>query len=248
MFAKLHDRLGTAGLVVAIVALVAALGGTAYAAAKLNGTQKKEVEKIAKKFAGKPGAPGATGAAGPKGDPGAAGAPGKDGSQGPTGSTGPTGKEGKEGKEGSPWTAGGTLPSGKTETGAWVVQGSGFGNFYATVSFPIALGSGLDASHVHMINNAGEEITFNGETGEEELAAQTKCLGTAEAPAPVAGNLCVYASFKGANMRVGSNLIILPGLTGINGAAGAGTTGARIVVANLSGTSQSAGTWAVAAP
>jgi hypothetical protein len=79
------------GLTVAIVALIVALTGTAFAAAKLNGTQKKEVEKIAKKFAGKPGAPGAQGAQGPVGPQG----PG-----GPKGDTGPEGKKGDKGDEG----------------------------------------------------------------------------------------------------------------------------------------------------
>ena len=49
MISKLHNRLGTAGFVVAIIALVAALSGGAYAAqqANLSKQQKKEVKKIA---------------------------------------------------------------------------------------------------------------------------------------------------------------------------------------------------------
>ena len=43
MFAKLHNRFGTAGLVVAVVALIAALAGTAIAAGGLNAKQKKEL-------------------------------------------------------------------------------------------------------------------------------------------------------------------------------------------------------------
>ena len=81
----IREPFGTAGLVVACVALIAALGGTALAAAKLNSTQKKEVEKIAKKYAGKPGAPGAQGPAGPQGP---AGANGKDGTNGTNGTNG----------------------------------------------------------------------------------------------------------------------------------------------------------------
>jgi hypothetical protein len=81
----IREPFGTAGLVVACVALVAALGGTALAASALNGKQKKEVEKIAKKYAGKPGAAGAQGPAGP------AGAAGKDGSNGSNGSAGAAG-------------------------------------------------------------------------------------------------------------------------------------------------------------
>jgi hypothetical protein len=86
---SIREPFGTAGLIVACVALVAALGGTAFAATKLNSTQKKEVEKIAKKFAGKPGAPGA---------PGTNGTNGTNGAKGGTGEQGPEGLEGEAGK------------------------------------------------------------------------------------------------------------------------------------------------------
>jgi hypothetical protein len=88
---KLHDKLGTAGLVIAVVALIAALGGTAFAAVdRLSGQEKKEVKKIATKLAkagaqgpqGLAGSPGPAGPVGPRGaagDPGAPGAPGNDG-------------------------------------------------------------------------------------------------------------------------------------------------------------------------
>ncbi|HEU5063123.1 MAG TPA: hypothetical protein VFT79_08245 [Solirubrobacterales bacterium] len=85
MLSRLHNKLGTAGLVVSIVALVAALTGAAYAADKLSSQEKKEVKKIAKKFAGKrgpqgpQGLPGPAGPAGPAGNNGANGADGADG-------------------------------------------------------------------------------------------------------------------------------------------------------------------------
>ncbi len=85
MLKRIREKFGTAGLIVAIVALVVAVAGTAYAATKLNGTQKKEVEKIAKKFAGKDGA---TGAQGPAGAAGAKGDKGNAGDKGPGGSPG----------------------------------------------------------------------------------------------------------------------------------------------------------------
>jgi hypothetical protein len=98
----IREPFGTAGLIVACVALVAALGGTALAAkGALTGKQKKEVEKIAKKFAGKPGAAGAQGPAGPQGAQGAAGAAGKDGAQGAQGATGATGAPGAAGAQGA---------------------------------------------------------------------------------------------------------------------------------------------------
>lgn len=94
MFSRIHEKLGTAGFIIAIVALVAALSGGAYAAKSgLSGKEKKEVQKIAKKeatkFAGKPGA---NGAAGPAGPVGPAGANGKDGSNGTNGTPGAAGK------------------------------------------------------------------------------------------------------------------------------------------------------------
>jgi hypothetical protein len=155
MFKKLHDRLGTAGLVVAIVALVAALAGTAIAAGGLTAQQEKQVKKIAKKYAGKQGprgpagSPGGqgpigpAGAAGAKGDPGtngtngaagatgatgatgAAGATGATGAKGVTGTTGPTGVTGTAGATGATGPVGPTLPPGVTETGAWSVVGEG---------------------------------------------------------------------------------------------------------------------------
>jgi len=157
MIDRIHQKLGTAGFVIAIVALVAALSGGAYAAkGGLSGKQKKEVTKIAqteaKKFA-KQGKQGAPGPAGAKGDTGAAGPAGANGDAGAAGGAGAPGKSvvlgnapasecpeggtsvgvegsgdaqfvcnGAEGPQGQPWTAGGTLPSGATETGAWGVN------------------------------------------------------------------------------------------------------------------------------
>lgn len=93
MYQRFHDRFGTAGVLIAVVALIAALSGTALAAkGALTGKQKKEVEKIAKKFAGKDGAPGT---AGQNGSPGAAG---KDGANGTNGTNGVPGADGEDGK------------------------------------------------------------------------------------------------------------------------------------------------------
>ena len=53
MLSRLHQKLGTAGLVVAVVALVAALGGAAIAAGGgLTGQETQEVKKSAQKFGG----------------------------------------------------------------------------------------------------------------------------------------------------------------------------------------------------
>lgn len=89
MLTKLREPFGKAGLIVAIVALIAALGGGAYAASgSLTGKQKKEVKKIAQKYAGKPGANGTNGAKGDTGAPGSNGTNGANGSPGAPGAAG----------------------------------------------------------------------------------------------------------------------------------------------------------------
>jgi hypothetical protein len=156
MLRRVKKRLGAngPGLTVAVIAMLIALTGGAFAASgALTSQQKKEVKKIAKGFAGKPGAPGAPGGQGPVGPAGGPGAKGDPGGQGKEGSEGPAGESvvtasiptgvlacnqlggtevklenapqgeevcnGEKGKEGSPWTAGGVLPPGATETGSW---------------------------------------------------------------------------------------------------------------------------------
>ncbi|HWO16531.1 MAG TPA: hypothetical protein VNM89_07450 [Solirubrobacterales bacterium] len=95
MFNRIRDRFGTAGLIVSVVALVAALAGTAFAAAGLNSKQKSQVKAIAKQFAGKPGATGPAGPAGPAGANGKDGAAGTNGTNGTPGTNGTNGTNGK---------------------------------------------------------------------------------------------------------------------------------------------------------
>lgn len=83
------------GLTVAVIALVVALSGGAFAASGgLTKTQKKQVESIAKKL-GPPGPPGATGPAGPTGPAGAKGDAGQQGKEGQQGKDGAKGEEGE---------------------------------------------------------------------------------------------------------------------------------------------------------
>jgi hypothetical protein len=184
MFNRIHQKLGTAGFIISIVALVAALGGGAYAASGgLTGKQKKEVEKIAKSVS-KPGKTGATGATGPAGAAGTAGAKGDTGATGTAGTNGTNGV-GTPGKEGSPWTAGGTLPSGKTESGNWAYGPAEEGTIgFASIAFGIPLTSAPTFVYVEA-------------PGEEEES----CPGTAAEPKAKAGVLCLYqAGFKNATI------------------------------------------------
>jgi len=248
----IREPFGTAGLVVACVALIAALGGTALAAGALTGKQKKEVEKIAKKFAGKPGAAGATGPAGPtgaagtagdkgdKGEPGEKGKPGENGKPGEKGDEGSPGespigtsftgektvgsvtcKEGGveyesggesslvcNGKEGSPWTAGGTLPTGKNEKGTWYAEGRGGVDVRTAISFPIPLSEPIESSHIHIFGQDEGPVflQFCGGNFENPIAKQP-------------GVLCIFTGLteKAEEIVVLSNEL-LPGEAGKTGA------------------------------
>ena len=183
MLSRIHNKLGTAGLVVAVIALVAALAGTAIAAAGLNSKQKKEVTKIAKKYAGKPGTPGAQGPAGPQGPAGSQGA------AGPQGPTGPAGKFGPEGPEGVCSTSNCVLPTGVTETGTFLAPGAeeaieGGAEADTNISFNIPLSS---TPELHYVNKEGKE-----QSG-ENFIAPVNCLGTPEEPKAKPGQLCLYA-------------------------------------------------------
>jgi hypothetical protein len=231
MLQRFRDQVGTAGLIVAVVALVLALGGGAYAASgALTGKQKKEVEKIAKKYAGKPGTAGATGpagAAGAKGDTGAAGAAGAEGKQGIQGKEG---KEGAEGLEGSPWTAGGTLPVGSTETGVWTLYGGSTASEVASpISFPIPLAAGLSGTKVHFAPGLGE-----GPTG--------TCTGNVSNPTAPSGTLCVYNAHL-APETAGPTFAGIYNATA--SAEGTSKSGALIFFTGVVAESEGYGSWAV---
>lgn len=252
MYRRFHDRFGTAGVLVAVIALVLALGGSALAASgALTGKQRKEVEKIAKKYAGKPGEKG------PKGDAGASGANGKDGTNGTNGKDGTNGTNGKSvvtgavtpgpsceeggafvevegqpaskknvcnGKEGSPWTAGGALPSGKTETGSWgTILKEGESDTIA-FSFTLPIEPAVAPHYVP-----------TGTTAE--------CPGVvAGVPKAEPGHLCVYAGSGEAGA-----LTIEGFLTPLEFNLGAGPTGSLLLVKCTSPQCIRFGPWAATA-
>lgn len=97
MFHKVRERLGSAGLAVAIVALIVALSGGAYAATATD-SAKKPAKGLTKaqvialiKANSKPGPPGSPGSPGPAGGPGSKG---DQGIQGPKGDKGDKGDAG----------------------------------------------------------------------------------------------------------------------------------------------------------
>jgi hypothetical protein len=263
LYRRFHDRFGLAGVTLGVIALILALGGTALAAkGALTGKQKKEVEKIAKKYAGKPGAPGATGpagSAGAKGDTGAAGADGTNGTNGAPGAPGAPGTsvtnkavttaettkcagnggaEFKVGTGAATFACNGTsgftktLPAGETETGVW--GGSGFLKETAA-GIPISFSIPLAASstEAHRLNEA--------ETDSE--AGTGGCTGTVEAPTAPPGVLCLYTAEETTN-----GVVFFPSMA-FNGHFGYQTAGTTVrIEAEEEGTYSVNGAFAVTAP
>ncbi len=219
--------------VVATLALVFAMSGGALAASHYIISSSKQIKPSALTEI-KTKAKGATGSAGPAGPQGPAGTTGKTGE---TGESGKTGETGKTGPEGSPWTDGGTLPSGKTETGSWSIGETpaevnpGLG----AISFPIPLSTTLTKEQVHYIKKNG--TVPPGCTG-----------GTAVNPIAEKGNLCIYAASESTEPGKREFNVLAIILPGDNGATeGAGKTGA-LIDASVEAEGQAYGTWAVTAP
>lgn len=278
MFMQVRERLGGAGLVVAVIALIVALGGGAYAAsatqsakkssAGLTKKQEKQVIALIKANAksapaGAVGPQGAAGTPGAKGDKGAQGEKGIQGEKGEDGTNGTNGTNGKSakvtpvapaasecqglggalvevepepaaevcnGKEGSPWTAGGKLPVGSTETGTWSLNATTEDTeVVVPISFPIRLVDALEEEKVHF---------------QSEADFSTTCTGTPDSPTAPSGELCVY--FFPGEFSAGEpkNASFETFLTPSGNFFGAGASGAvmRFIV---TGSAHGFGSWAV---
>ncbi len=120
------------------------------------------------------------------------------------------GEEGAAGPEGQPWTAGGTLPVEKTETGVWALVGNrqtvkdGNGNNVVIgdgevtqISFAIPLAAKLKLTKIIAIDATTMDPVH--------------CPGSAEKPAsppPASGYLCLYQAAM-------NNIFPFPGLTNV---------------------------------
>jgi hypothetical protein len=149
MFSILKNRFGVPGLI-AVMALVFAMIGGAYAASNSGGgkataSKVKRGPRGPRGFAGATGPVGPAGLAGANGHDGSNGAQGATGEKGSTGATGATGKTGATGTTGETGTTGATgptgttLPSGKTEMGLWVAEGIKKNNFRTAFTYPLSL-------------------------------------------------------------------------------------------------------------
>jgi hypothetical protein len=183
----------------ATLAVFFALSGGALAAGHYLITSTKQIKpSVLSALKGKAGAQGAAGPAGAQGPAGPAGAKGETGATGPQGPEGKAGAPGANGKEGEPWTAGGTLPSGKTLKGEWNISGTATGAnalMAGSVSFALPL---KEAPVKHYIR--------------VEEAPPAGCTGSAEDPGAAKGNLCIFASQEENALHEFINRLPLPGV------------------------------------
>ena len=135
-----------------------------------------------------------------------------------------------------------TLPSEKTETGAWLVPPVAAGavpeNFTAatSISFAIPLATGIPGTNVHF-----EPVGYTG--------TDPNCPGTAKEPDAKAGHLCVYTGVLSGPVEADSEHPIVTLDSGIGGSAvdGASVSGASLIFATEAN-ALIKGSWAVTAP
>lgn len=270
MFSRIHEKLGTAGFVISIVALIAALTGGAYAAGALSPQVKKQITKESKKFSKKFSKQFAqVGPQGPQGNPGAPGAKGDTGSSGANGSPGTNGTNGTNGEPGmcseaEPECA---LPSGAVLTGKWAIAGGESDFELATISFPLrvsppptalregelagfTVGYELQDGNIELYGpntlSAIEEALGEGEdptplVEEDKAAFEAACPGSPAEPEATSGFLCIYQSDQGPGVRAPTASVGFKGT-----AEAAGEFGVTIPFETTAKGAFARGTWAVA--
>lgn len=245
MLSMFRGRLTPASLI-AVLALVLAMSGGALAAKKYLITSTSQIKpSVLKQLKGMTGA---TGAPGTSGAQGSAGSNGHDGSDGISataeefeGEGGPCEEGGVEVKSaspesayvcnGSPWTAGGTLPTGATETGMLLSSSTG-GVQVGAISFPIPLKEALPVSSTHVIKKGG---TVLGECNDGVAPPPSSANPEADP-----GQLCVFLEQE---IEEISAIFVAKDLSSAPGTEGAGKPGAFVI--NFASEESLSGAWAV---
>lgn len=245
MLSMIRKRLTYANVTMTL-ALVFAMAGGAYAANKIIITSVKQIKpSVVKQLRGKTGKQGPAGPAGVQGSQGAVGATGKEGAKGANGTNGTNGINGtsvtgkqlstseaacnKEG--GSEFTAAegkkttacngttgftSTLPSGKTETGAWVAEGvdqAGGEPKRTAISFSIPLAE---------MPEEVIPVPIGGPT-------PAGCSGNVDEPSAEPGRFCLFeGALPGHNEGLKLSATLRPG------GVGAGTTGVELLFTTIS--------------
>lgn len=243
MISRIRNKLGTAGLVISILALVAALGGAALAAGGLTKQQEKRVKQLVKQFS-KPGPQGPAGPQGGQGPKGDLGAKGDTGSEGKPGADGTDGIDGEDGacSVGNPEC---TLPPGATLTGTWQFSAPAGGSesargeeVFTNVSYLLRVEPSPEFKWIGL-----DEWLEAGET--YDTAA---CPGSFENPEAAPGFVCFYAGFVGGNAGSSNRREPLSGeIEALSGDRSAGIT-LSFAIKNIENGAFGYGTWAVTAP
>jgi Collagen triple helix repeat (20 copies) len=163
---------------------------------------------------------------------------------------GKKGADGEEGEKGDPWTVGGTLPPGKTETGVWalgrmpkvvvtctvpetsctttskVEPVSAAQSWFVPISFPIPLAASIAGANVHYRKVAD--------------TPSTECPGTSAEPKALPGHLCVYAVAELSSFTSPPPILQAGGVV-----PGASTAGAVITITGYTEGTGVRGTFAV---
>ncbi len=203
MFSKIGSRLRLSpATAIAVVALVFAMVGGAFAA----GNSGSSSSAVASKKKPKP-KRGPTGPTGPAGAPGSAGGAGPQGPAGPAGKDGSTGPTGPTGAAGANGTFNPAVPLAKGQTLAGVWGTSGGPNAKANgdvsmvpITFPARIGSPLTTVvqffaglplGIEVLD--GEAKIFpNGEEAKSQEAFEQACPGSPTEPKASQGFLCIY--------------------------------------------------------
>jgi len=252
MLARIRSHISYAN-VIAVIALVFAMTGGAYAAKKYIITSTSQIKpSVLKSLQGKTGPAGAPGVQGPQGPAGTNGAGGPEGPKGANGNggvAGPAGKAGATGPEGVCSTASCVLPSGASETGTWaldlpVVPEEGL-EFTSTISFPIRLKEGSKGPEAHTFYFNKAETT---EIEEGKVVGTSGCkVENKTIPVAPKGVLCVFTEeehFEKMIFRA-----IIPAMSAELGLQ-YGTAGAFVVfkATGEPASIRTRGVWAVTAP
>lgn len=137
------------------------------------------------------------------------------------------------GKEGSPWTAGGVLPSGKTETGTIAWAGTSNGEAWVPISFDIPLANRISESNVIVFSGATVPAHCEGTSPEGEELENLKAEK---------GYLCIWWN-KVAGLSPSQTTVLDPEIDGL----GAGLLGATLVLKGINSVADGDGLWAVTA-
>jgi collagen triple helix repeat protein len=242
---RLKEPFGKAGLTVAVIALVFAMLGGAYAASNSSGGGKATASAKAKQ--GKQGKPGKTG---PQGPAGPAGAPGAKGDKGDTGAAGANGTNGTNGTPGAPGTPGTSVTNTAVPTTSATCNHQGGAEFKVGAGTPTTACNGetgftetlpsgktetgtWNADFVGVtvetdpplsiatfsfpipLASTGEASFFNQQETEEEEFGTSECAGSVAAPSAPPGRLCVYTAHEKISNASGPLIVLTPGATGL---------------------------------